>query len=784
MTSEISKPFWSGLGEMSDEDGTTAGQRDSEASEIELTEDDLEGLEDEAFSPKAGGEFDDNLADRLSETQSAGLGQELRQYVESDLQSRAGWEKKLSAGMEIIGLDEVPTDAAAFDGAAMINHPALAEAMVQFQARAMEELMPPAGPVKCVVMGKSNPDRDAQRERVEDFMNYQLTEEDDEYYWDTDSMLFYLPFAGSAFKKIAVSPITGTTRSRFINAEDFIVPYSARSLSGASRYTHRYTMTRNDYMRAVDNGYFVDANLPDAQGQGTEQDEHRELQDKSDDRAAAYHPNDVVYTFCETHIDWEFDWEDQGGKTMFKKPYAITWEWESGKVVRISRIWDENDEKCRRECWFVHEKYLPGLGFYGFGILHLIGSLGRAASGALRAVLDGSMTASLQGGFKSRDARMAGDWVFRPGVWQDVDMTAEELAKSFYTPPFKEPSPALFKTLELIVNSIQRFSSTTEAMVGDANNTGPVGTTVALIEQGSKVFSGIHKRLHLAARQEFKLIAKANFRYMEVEEYPYDAGGEERRVLKTDFDGRVDIVPVSDPNIFSSVQRIAIAQAVAQAASENPDIFDRSDKVRAFKALVKALKVPDADEYLKSSEKRRLDPVSENQVIMTGGGANAHPEQDHDAHLAVHMHGLQTMMVNAQGDPDAQQRIMAMKAHVAEHFAWQYRLQMSAAMQQATGAPLPAFDPNAPETYEELPIEIENAIAVAVAQSMPPPPEPEQQDPQAGADEEARRKADREDMLAQRKMQREDAAHMAEMRRKGLVPDEDIGNFGDSGALG
>jgi chaperonin GroES len=754
----MDKPFYSDLSTLPDDDGTLPEERDQMDAVVELDAEELEGIEDEGEQRQVGtSDFDDNLAEELDAKDSAGLGMTLRQFVEADLESRQGWERKLMAGMEIIGLEDVPSDSTAFDGAAMVNHPALAEAMVQFQARAMEELLPPTGPVKCIVLGQSTPEREEQRERVEDFMNYQLTEEDDEYYWDTDAMLFYLPFAGSAFKKVAVSPLTGTTRSRFIHAEDFIVPYSAKSLGGASRYTHRYTMSRNDYLRAVDNGYFIDADLPTSQGSGTEDDEHRELEDTSDDREQTYHQDDVVYTLCETHIDWEFDWETEGGKTSYKKPYAITWEWETGKVVRVVRIWDEKDPKCKRECWFVHEKYLPGLGFYGFGLLHIIGSLGRAASGALRAVLDGSLTASLQGGFKSRDARMA----------------AEELAKSFYTPPFKEPSPALFKTLEMIINSIQRFSSTTEAMVGDASNTGPVGTTVALIEQGSKVFSGIHKRLHLAARQEFKLIAKSNSRYMEEDEYPYQTGDTEKRVLREDFDGRVDIVPVSDPNIFSSVQRIAIAQAVTQAVSENPDIFDRDDKVRAYKSLLKALKTPDAEEYLKGGAKKRLDPVSENQVLMTGGGANSYPEQDHAAHLAIHMHGLQTMMVQAAGDPDAEQRIMAMKAHIAEHQAWQYRLERSAELQQAVGVPLPPFDPSDTSSYEELPQDIENAIAVATAQALTPPPQPPEDGEEAGADAAAAREEDRKDMAAAREQERQDLKQRAELKRDGILTEED-----------
>ena len=776
---EMDKPFFSTLTSGADEDGTTAEQRDQYPSEVEMDEVDLEniGEAEEKYDSKLGA-FDDNLADRIDKNKSMALGMELKSFVEIDIESRQNWEQKLIDGLSIIGLTDVPEDRTAFDGAASVNHPALAEAMVQFQARAMEELMPPSGPVKTIIMGKSTPEREEQRERVENFMNYQLTEEDDHYYHDTDQMLFYLPYAGSAFKKVSVSPITGTTRSRFIRSEDFIVPYSATSLSDAPRYTHRYTMPRNDYLRAVDDGYFVDADLPISSGQYTNADEHRALQDQADQREQAMHPDDVVYTLCETHCDWEFEWENEGGTTKYKKPYAITWEWETGAILRVARIWDEKDPRCQREVWFTHFKYLPGLGFYGFGLLHIIGSLGKAASGALRAVLDGSMTASLQGGFKSRDARIAGDFTFTPGVWQDVDMTAEELAKSFYTPPFKEPSPALFKTLELIINSIQRFTSTTEAMVGDASNQGPVGTTVALIEQGSKVFSGIHKRIHYAARQEFKLIAKANFRYMEEEDYPYDVGGESQHVLKSDFDGRVDIIPVSDPNIFSSVQRIAIAQAVAQDVDANPDIYSREDKRKAHKALLKALKHPEAEEYLKSGASRRLDPVSENQVFMTNGGSKAYADQDHAAHLFLHAPIHAQLEAKAvAGDQEAGMAAQAIKAHMAEHIAWQYRLQVSMELEANTGIPLPAFDPLDPESYEELPIDVENDIAVAVAKmTTPPPPPPPPPDSEAAADQAMVREQERKDAAAIREEQRKDTKHMNEMRREGLIDDpEDIG---------
>lgn len=737
-------------------------------------------------------EFDDNLADKILDGSRDALGKTLREYVEVDLESRQTWETRMLDGLQIIGLEDIPEDAVAFEGAARVTHPGISEAMVQFNARAMEELMPPEGPVKCGVLGESNQDMEDRAERVEDYMNYQLTEEDDEYYTETDDMLFALPYAGSAFKKVAIDPVLGRTRSRYVSAADFIVPYTAKSLKTAPRYTHRYTMPANTYRRAVASGYFLDVDFPQGQRSGIGDQPGQRLADKSDDRTESLHSDDQILAFYETHIEWEFDWETYGPdagpdkygkeqkKKKFKLPYAITFEWETGKVVRVARLWAEDDPTCQKEVWFVHFKFLPGFGFYGLGYLHLIGSLGRAASGALRLLLDGSSTASLQGGFKSKEARMAGQITFTPAEWKDVDMTAEELAKSFYTPPFKEPSPALFKTLEILISGMQRFTSTTEAMVGEASNNGPVGTTVALIEQGSKVFSGIHKRIHAAARREFKLIAYSNFRFMEKEQYPFEVKGEDRTVFREDFSPQIDIAPVSDPNIFSSVQRIALAQAVKQMVDgDQKGAFGPADVKRANTSMLRALRVPDWDQYMKGGDAIRLDPVSENEAILNGMPVKVCREQDDASHLTLHQQFQQQILGM---DPMIQQKVMpALMAHIAAHLGQSYRKRIDLQLQQQTGVPLPPYDANNPENNEELPPDIENQIAQAVAHFVPPPPAtqaPPQADPNAEAQAEADRQdmlagreADRKDMLAQREASRKDADKAAELKRKGLISD-------------
>jgi chaperonin GroES len=718
-------------------------------------------------------EFDSNLADELDEGEQVNLGMRLWEYVEIDLESRRTWEERMLDGLEIIGLQDIPDDAVAFEGAARVTYPGIAEAMTQFQARAMEELMPPEGPVKVGVLGNSNKQREAQAERVENYMNYQLMEEDDEYYWEVDDSLLYLPYAGSCFRKIAPDPVTGKTRSRFIPAIDFIVPYWAKSLKTAPRYTHRYTMPINDYLRAVDKGYFIEADfLPTPQTLSTDR---RAIADVSDDRVETFHEDDHVLELYEMTIDMEFEWETEGNNQKYKLPYTITFERESQRVIRIVRCWDETDENCERDVWFVHEKFLPGLGFYGWGYLHLIGGLGRAASGALRLLLDGSATASIQGGFKSRDARLAGDMTFTPGQWTDVDMTSEDLAKSFYSPPFKEPSPALFKTLEILVTNIQRFAGTTEAAVGDAAATGPVGTMVALIEQSSKIFSGIHKRLHMAKRQEFKLIAKCNFRFMMEETFEAISSRGSIKVEREDFNPEtIDVIPVSDPNIFSSVQRIALAQAVVESVEKRPDLFPRKVALKAYRNLFKALKVPAIDEYLPANEDYRLDPVAENEAIARGVPVEVFREQDDASHLAAHQAFAAEL---ASYPPDvAQPAMLAMSAHIAAHMAQGYRKRVEQEVIARTGIPLPPFDPSNPGEYEELPPDVEAAISTIVAGSpaIAPPPAPQPQRSEEDIeDEAAEREQRRKDAAFEREERRKDRKHRKELAREGLVSDLD-----------
>lgn len=719
---------------------------------------DLEGRKE---TKKSKGDHDENLAELMTKDDRIALGIELIDTVREDEDSRQRWKRRLLDGLEIIGVEEIPTESSAFDGSSTVTHPAIAEAMVRFQANAMEELFPAEGPVKTKVIGRSTPELEDQSVRVGDFMNYQLTEEDDEYFDSTDMMTMYLPYSGSAFKKVGYDELAGMTQSRFVTAEDFVVPYDATSLKTASRYTHKYKLTGNEVNARMDSGEFLVTNELDPQGlamksQTTGSDEiETDLADVSDDRDSFRAEDDVVYQIYEVHAEMvfeEFDTPAGDDEHQVALPYVLTIEKDSGEILAIRRLWREDDPKRRKRVHFIHYKFLPGLGFYGWGYLHIIGSLGKAASGALRALLDGSATASLQGGFKSKESKIAGEFIFTPGVWKDVDMTAEDLAKSFYTPPFKEPSPALFHTLELLVNGIQAFSSTTEAMTGAADNKGPVGTTLALIEQGSKVYSGIHKRMHKAARFEFKLIAQLNYEHMD-EEYPYEVTGGDRTVFKADFDGRVDIIPISDPNIYSNVQRVAQAQAGLELVQADPEVYDIEQRKIAHMAMLKALRIPDPESWLPDNSPKRLDPVTENQSILTGGAVSAFPEQDHIAHIAAHELFLQEAQGMGLDEQSMQAAFVNMQAHLAEHHAHAYRLRI----EQELGMELPDTDFQGGEE-EDIPIEIDNAVARAIAKNIAPPPPPQGPEP---SEEEQRQ------MEHEQKLQHNDDIHKQKMAQKG-----------------
>jgi len=723
-------------------------------------------------------DWNENLADALSPQERIAIADELIEYYEIDEQVRETHFDRLRDGLRLIGLQDAPASDTPFNGASTVQHPLIAEAITQFNARAMEEFFPPQGPVKSFIAGDDiTEEKRKQGDRLQDYMNYQLTEADDEYFDNTDQMLFYLPLSGSAFKKVFIDPITGMTTSRFVTAEDFVVPYHAKTLQSASRYCHKYEMMENEVRRSQAAGTFIeDARLvptPQILVDKNVSFTRYDMEDVADDRTPTQHYDDTIYTILEYHIDYAMPWDDGD---EIAPPYIVTVEAESREVLAVRRNWCCEDETLQKRVWFSHYKYLPGLGFYGFGLLHMIGSLALALSGSVRALLDSAAVANLQGGFKAKEAKVAGEIRFTPGEWQDVDMTAEELSKAFFNLPVKEPSNALATLAAQLAEDGRRFATTTENMVGEASNTGPVGTTLALIEQGSKVFSGIHKRMHQSARQEFKMMAKLNYEFMEVDEYPYEVQGEERSILKQDFDGRVDVIPVSDPNIWSTTQRIAQVQAGLELVGADPELYSRKSRIHLHRRMHEALRTPDIDEILPEEEDEILDPVTENMNFMVGKGARAFMNQEHSAHIAIHMNFAETQAIDnaemySQLDPMIQ-------AHVMEHKAYAYRQEVEAEL----GIPLPEHDLNDPAENEELPEEVEKMISIAVARKLRPPPQPEEgmseEDEEAMAREEeieeakdlkaigelerVRLKATTEAGIAQEKFQAEEARRQEE----------------------
>lgn len=708
------------------------------------------------------GDFDENLCQYFQAGERQVLADQLIQYARVDIESRADWEMREERCLEMLGIKDIPPERDESPGFHKVTHPMLMEACIQFQARAIAEFYPATGPVKVVPLGKRTSKRVQQAERVEDFMNYHLTVVDKGYFPDTDQMLLYLPMSGSAFRKCAPDWRTGLPQLRYVKATDFIAPYSGVSLDTMPRYAHRYTMTGLDIQRAIDKGMFFDLTLqPGAMGEA----KHSNTADKADLRELVMHEDDRLYSILEYHIELPLNSpelpEEEDGVTL---PYIILVEETNREILMIRRNWKQDDTNRSKRIWFSHYRFMPGLGFYGFGFPHVIGSLGRAASASVNALLDAALVANLQGGFRTKEGKgMSGELRLTPGVWKDVDMAYDEISKAFFTPQFKEPSPALFQLLDRLVGAGQRFASTTEVMVGDADNRGPVGTTVALIEESSRVYTAVHKRMHNSAAEEFRMLSEFISEYMP-NEYTYDFNDETRTLLRSDFDERIDVVPVSDPNIFSSTQRIALAQAVVEAQGQRPDLFTPDKICEGYRRLFEALRVPDLDAVAPSVEgPKYLDPVSENMLLTQGKGVKAYETQDHHAHLLIHANGMQWALVTIQ-DPQVLQSVQAgYSAHMREHQSLAYR----ALIAQQMGMPMPPLDPNGQP--QELDPEFEQRLSQAVVAALPPPPNPQaaqdQQEGQAVLDKtSATLKA--KDMEATAKIHRDTVAFAAEQKRK------------------
>lgn len=666
----------------------------------------------------------ENLAEGMDESTLSAIATQITEWVEGDIDSRKGWHDRLADGVKAIGvINDNETDPKSdnpFELVKNITHPLISGACVQFQARAIAELVPPGGPVKAMVLGERSKEAEEQSQRVADYMNYDLMVKNQDYFPETDAMLFVLALEGSQFKKTYYDTLTGQNISQHIRPENFIVPYGAVSLKSAPRYTHQISISANDMKKLQAKGFYRQCDLVSPTDGGTFNDKIKETRDRAQGQEqSVVMTDDADHTAWECTCDYEIPgFEDPDG---IGRPYVITVEKESMKVLSIYRNWEEDDEDKSKIVSFVHYPFIPADGFYSYGFLHLIGGLGKAATGMLKTILMGAAYSAMRGGFKSKDAKVPGDVKMSFGKYIDVDMTSDELQKAFYEPNFAGPGQPLFDILNLVVEAGQVFSSTTENMVGDANNNGPVGTTVALIEQGSKVFSGNHKRLHYAQGIEFQQLARLHGIYLPEEGYPYKIHGADKQIFRKDFDDRIDVVPVSDPNIFSSTQRIAIAQSVRQMAMEQPQLFNQ--KV-ATQRMLDAMRVPDPEELMIDREQiKRRDPISENMCMMNGIPVRVFQDQDHDAHYAVCQTEIQR--IEAEKNPAMMQLLPAFYAHLAEHTAYAMRARYS----QAMGMVLPPVDLNKEaEPDEEDPgidPALDNQISIMAAQAiarMPKPP--------------------------------------------------------------
>ena len=592
-----------------------------------------------AIEPQSTSHFQ-NLAEVLDDATLDPLGSKLTSDYMDYRSSRKDWEDTYRNGLDLLGFKyERRTEP--FRGASGVTHPVLSEAVTQFQAQAYKELLPADGPVRTQILGLETPAKQDQANRVKDFMNYQIMDQMKEYEPEFDQMLFYLPLSGSTFKKVYYDELLGRAVSKFIPADDLVVPYSATNLDDAEAVVHIIKMSENDLRKQQVGGFYRDITLNPPQMSSDEiTKKEQELegikQNKQDD----------IYTLLECHVNLDLegfeDLDSQGMPTGIKLPYVVTVEESSRKVLSIRRNYAENDIKKNKTNYFVHFKFLPGLGFYGFGLIHMIGGLSRTATSALRQLLDAGTLSNLPAGFKQRGIRIRDDaQSIQPGEFRDVDAPGGNIRDAFMMLPFKEPSQTLLALMGVVVQAGQRFASIADLQVGEGNQQAAVGTTVALLERGSRTMSAIHKRIYAALKQEFKLMSRV-FKLYLPQEYPYDVVGGQRMIKQTDFDDRVDILPVADPNIFSQTQRISLAQSELQLAQSNPQIHNL---YQAYRNMYEALGVKDIDKLLKRPQvPTPKDPALEHIDSLAGKPFQAFPGQDHRAHITSHLNFMATNM--------------------------------------------------------------------------------------------------------------------------------------------
>ena len=668
-----------------------------------------------AAGPAEGEDHYANLAELLPDDVLADMGSELFDNYTQYRASRKGWEDGYTKGLDLLGFKyEIRTQP--FQGASGATHPVLAEAVTQFQAQAYKELLPAQGPVRTQVIGKTDRARQEQSQRVKDFMNYQIMDKMKEYEPEFDQMLFYLPLSGSAFKKVYYDELLGRAVSKFIPADDLIVPYTATSLDDAEAVMHTIKISENDLRKKQVGGFYRDIEINPTYMQETEvEKKERELEGVKKTR------DEDVYQLIECHVNLDLEgFEDRdefGEPTGIKLPYVVTIEAGSREVLSIRRNYQIGDPTKQKTQYFVHFKFLPGLGFYGFGLIHMIGGLSRTATSALRQLLDAGTLSNLPAGFKQRGIRVRDEaQSIQPGEFRDVDAPGGNIRDAFLPLPFKEPSQTLLQLMGIVVNAGQRFAAIADMQVGEANKQAAVGTTIALLERGSRVMSAIHKRLYVAMKQEFKLLADVFKTYLP-SEYPYDVVGGQRNIKVADFDERVDIIPIADPNIFSQTQRISMAQTELQLASSNPQIHNLYE---AYRNMYEAIGVKNIDQILPPPQQPTpIDPAAENILALSGKPFQAFKGQDHRAHITVHLNFMATNL--ARNNPIV---LGSLEKNIFEHISLmaqeqieiEFREELQQLAQLQANPMLAQQDPNVQQQILSLTLAMESRKAKLIAE--------------------------------------------------------------------
>ena len=611
--------------------------------------------------------FDANLVDFIDESELQSLSSDILSSIRQDKDSRSEWEKTYVDGLKYLGMKFDESRSEPFEGSSGVIHPILAEAVTQFQAQAYKEMLPAKGPVKTQLIGQRSADTEAQADRVQEFMNFYIMNVMKDYDPELDMLLFYLPLAGSAFKKIYFDTVLNRAVSKFISPEDLIVPYEASDLSSAERVTHAISMSRNEIKKQQLSGFYADVEIKESSYDPDDSDVQKEIDDI--EGVGPSYAEDRDHTVYEVHTILDLkgfeDAGQDGEPTGLKLPYIVTIDESSQTVLSIRRNYTEGDPYKNKINYFVQYKFLPGLGFYGLGLSHMIGGLSKASTSILRQLIDAGTLANLPAGFKARGMRIRDeDEPLQPGEFRDIDTTGGSLRENLIPLPIKEPSNVLMSLLGILVDSGKRFAAIGDMNVGDMNQAMPVGTTVALLERGTKVMSAIHKRLHYAQRLEFGLLSKVFSEYLPPE-YAYETGTGPREIKQTDFDERIDVVPVSDPNIFSQSQRITLAQELLQMVQSNPQVHGPNGIYEAYKRMYGALGVDNVESLLQpppDTSPKPIDAGLENSAFLMGQPAQAFEGQNHRAHVETHRALFLTQVVKE--NPQIQAMIIS---HIMQH---------------------------------------------------------------------------------------------------------------------